>query len=538
MKKTGSNTPDSKRDIIHMPQDPTKAFLINTIISKKEYGEIQTFREQLAFIYMDPLNKDKSITYDDLHDMFKIGKTTVNYHIEKYKMDIFRKNSKLEPRKNGRPFTLTEQDLCLVKEWISTQRSAPKFSSLQNFVQKTFGKKLDYNTYLTILDKLGYKIVKAKPLEENRYEVTEETINIFYEEIETFTREHNIPCAFAYNIDEEGYDEYSLAKNELIIVNKDDSDAQSFYPVPREGSHTTFLGAIDAYGNHIKPLIVTKRVSLELEILRYNISNDRIMIATTDKGYITQETFNQWIEQCFAPHVRNMRAKYNYDGPGLVILDGASQHFSKEFFQMMEKLNIYVVFIPPHSSNQVQPLDLGTFHVHKERIRHTDLDNMDDSHFVSIICQLFFGWECTVTISNVKGAWEAMGAVFEVGGPTCTYIRFHKQYALKLLGSVKTVEERNKIKLERLNYGNNILVNKKRLAVDDFNKLGTGEESPKAKKTFYHLTKRSDNIEDFYKKRGETVSVASKVLRCLINSPVAAPYPVHENHHKWKFKKN
>ena len=136
--------------------------------------------------------------------------------------------------------------------------------------------------------------------------------------------------------------------------------------------------------------------------------------------------FLDWFEQCFVEKLKDLRVRHNYNGPSLLILDGAPQHFNASMFKLCELNNIYVMFLPTHSSNQTQPMDLGIFHVHKERIRHTDLESLDDTNFVIVIVSLFHAWEQTATTKNIMGAWKAMGAVFEVKPGSCSIIRFQK----------------------------------------------------------------------------------------------------------------
>jgi hypothetical protein len=56
-----------------------------------------------------------------------------------------------------------------------------------------------------------------------------------------------------------------------------------------------------------------------------------------------------------------MRKTAHYSGPVVLILDGRSAHDRDFFLDLCMEHNIVAFPIPPHSSNQVQPLDLCVF---------------------------------------------------------------------------------------------------------------------------------------------------------------------------------
>lgn len=539
-----SNTPAGPRAIKKQPQKAEKIRSLDIILQSNGYkAGFQTFREQITYIYEYSeknfgFNKDKKfihpITIRDISDMFQISRNAVFKHINTVRRDREREKNGESPRRNGRPFTLNDTQLNQVKEWLTTQEHHPPYSKLKHFTESTFEKKLDYPTYVELLQKLGYYLVKAKPIEDNRYFVTEESLDVFYAELETLTTVNDIPCAFCFNLDEEGYDEYTIAKEEIIIVEKEEKDNNKktkYYPITRKNDHATFLAAINAYGDFVKPMIVTKRATVEADLLIHNLGPDKIMLKQTSKGYITSECFDEWFEEAFIPKLQDLRKKFNYDGMGILILDGASQHFSIPFFKLCKENNMHIIFLPPHSSNQTQPMDLGMFHVHKERIRHTNLELGDDSHFVTVVRNLYNAWEMTAISANIQGSWKAMGAAYEVSTLGCNIIRFKKDFALKLMSCEKTKDERKVIEEQRKLIGINKEISQRRIPVDIFNKFHflNSEKVPKSLQNIVNQPKSSSTLN-------YPPSSPGKLLSALVHCDHAVAFPVVENYHQWRPK--
>jgi hypothetical protein len=62
------------------------------------------------------------------------------------------------------------------------------------------------------------------------------------------------------------------------------------------------------------------------------------------------------------------RAEIHYEGSAILLLDGRSAHYDDEFFEISADIGISPVFLPSHSSDQTQALDVGLFGIHKRGI--------------------------------------------------------------------------------------------------------------------------------------------------------------------------
>ena len=265
---------------------------------------------------------------------------------------------------DGRPFSLNKEQISFLKEYLSHFVSPPKKSEIREFVKKKFGVYLNNKTFDTFLAKIEYKSVKGTPMEENRFYCNPDKILFYYHTLMSFVNSNNIPSALCLNFDEEGHEPFSDAKKDNIIVPLN-SDAH-YFPVARKRSRTTFLASIAADGTYLKPLLVTKRKTIETSLLQRGLTPRKVMLEFSENGYVTERIFNEYLNNVIIPYITNTRKELGdengeYTGKGLIICDGFSGHISDYFFQVCKKCNMQVFFLPSHSSHITQPLDLGLF---------------------------------------------------------------------------------------------------------------------------------------------------------------------------------
>ena len=467
-----TNLPDPPKSIKYNLNDPEKQRCVNILSGRTEFKELITHREQCYYLYVESdLLKIKKITkyslsYDDIGKLFGISGSTARFHINNYKKEL-----EDEILKNGRPFSLTETEITDVKSWIQSNESPPKLRVLKSYIQNSFGKTIFYSSLQILLQRMGYACVTAKPIEEKRYDVKNDDIVQFFKELKEL-EELRIPTFLTFNLDEEGHDSYVDSIEAKIIVPqekvKTDQHGEFFYPVDRKSNHTTFLACVTAAGQSLKPMIVTKRKTIEELLFLKQYDNSKLYLAYSNKGYITSELFNEWAQNVFEPFIRSIRDEKCYSGPGLLILDGCSSHNTSYFKEICQRNNIIVKYLPPHSSNQLQPLDLSIFHSHKNTIRNLIIESgSEESDLVIKIITLIDAWTSTCRTSVITSGFTAMGASFHFDPQSPlnhqTYITFDINDAERLLNQKMTTEEKQK-KRERM-----VTEGKKRISIWDFN---------------------------------------------------------------------
>ena len=73
-----------------------------------------------------------------------------------------------------------------------------------------------------------------------------------------------------------------------------------------------------------------------------------------DKGWITTELFEGWLTELFLPCTVSAR-------PILLLLDGHSTHYQPDVVRFAQEHDVIMLYLPPHTSHETQPLDCGVF---------------------------------------------------------------------------------------------------------------------------------------------------------------------------------
>ena len=120
------------------------------------------------------------------------------------------------------------------------------------------------------------------------------------------------------------------------------------------------------------------------------------------------QLFIEWGRHTPLLEMRLRRLDHHYDGPILLLVDGFGCHDSDEFTSMCEAEGI--VFLPPHTSDQLQPCDLGLFALQKRWSSNIQIDedlNRQTKEVIRIVDSL----RMTVTFKSLTGAFRKAGLI-------------------------------------------------------------------------------------------------------------------------------
>jgi hypothetical protein len=74
------------------------------------------------------------------------------------------------------------------------------------------------------------------------------------------------------------------------------------------------------------------------------------------------------------PEIERMREHFHYIGHVIVLIDGRTSHDSDWFLDEALARDVILHWLPPHSSDKTQPLDLGLFGLTKQALRKVRID--------------------------------------------------------------------------------------------------------------------------------------------------------------------
>ena len=165
---------------------------------------------------------------------------------------------------------------------------------------------------------------------------------------------------------------------------------------------------ISATGRSIRPIIIFKGKNLQTTWFQHDKVPDWIY-TTSENGWTSNRTALAWLTDVFLLETQP---------PGyetrLLLLDRHGNHITVEFLWTCKQKNVYVIFLPPHSTHILQPLGLFCFSLVKSRYRSqiAALASLDDAapvkkhRFISYYHQ---AREEGLTPKTVKSGWRASG---------------------------------------------------------------------------------------------------------------------------------
>ena len=235
------NSPAGPKEIINYPENQSKKKLVDELTSINEYKTAPTFRIQVLILlefsryYYDGMYK---LTYQDVANLFDVTVPIIKRAYSNGKKDV---DGQSNP--NGRPFTLKKEQIQNFCEWYKQQEEPPKYEQVKSYFANEAG---EFRAYKNAISKAGLKVESAEGIDENRYYCSANSIDHYYDMLESFFLSNNIPSCFVFNVDEEGHDEYVDSKEtELLVVPKTNTQ-KLYYPVERKSDHTTFVACIAA----------------------------------------------------------------------------------------------------------------------------------------------------------------------------------------------------------------------------------------------------------------------------------------------------
>ena len=352
----------SFKDVDDLELTDEQKLAIKKALTDLRFLMSNTYREQVfrlcSLLHGPEEDGGPIVSYDTIGSLFAQPRTHGAI------TDEFRK-SLFEPNAPHRPFILLEDEIQLIKEELErTKDDYPTIDDITFFIMENFNKCPSRSTVKrAIKDRIqGFKIVKVKGIEDNRYDCKFDDIKDFYQRLAQEVK--GVPVGFLFNLDESGQNQYIDARNIYVIVPENANVIT--YPLNRNIKRITLLHCIGTDGSSCDPLIILPRLTLDNEIFDI-IPTGLVMFASQKKGYCTHEIFSNWFIDKFIPYLIAQQDRYHYYGKSVIIMDGFTGHDKslQTLDNVLKQFNIKILFIPAHSSDQVQPLDLFGFNIQK-----------------------------------------------------------------------------------------------------------------------------------------------------------------------------
>ena len=375
--------------------------IIEELLDSNEYKSCKCFRDQVKFICNSTRNEIVFLSYRKIGHFFGKNKGTI-----KKQYELSNKGEHI----NGRPRILNEDQTSLIHEFIRNSfidKVPVSFLDVCVFIDSCYNIQIQMDTIRHIVYCWKeFKIVDGKPMETERVMCDSGEIDDYFCHLENLI--HDIDDGFIYNIDETGFQDWTDRRDKRIIVPSDYELDSIPICVNRNSKRLTTVACINIDGSSLKPLIISERKTVEIELSQIGYSDNHFLIKFQENGFISTEIFNEWAYEIFFPDLMRKRIEKNYLGLALLLLDGCSCHISDYFLDLCTEYGVEPVFLPAHSSDQTQPLDLVIFGVMKMIYDHVRPDKNLNPQTKEII-RIHSAWISASTPYNVTQAFRKAG---------------------------------------------------------------------------------------------------------------------------------
>ena len=164
-----------------------------------------------------------------------------------------------------------------------------------------------------------------------------------------------IKASNRYNMDETGILE-GQGSNGLVLGSSETRSVRKKQPGSR--AWTSLIECISATGRSLPPLVIYKGKTVQQQWFPLDLDPYQSWrFEATENGWTSDSTAVKWLEEIFIPSTQPA----NPQEVRLLILDGHGSHETTEFMYLCLKNNIHLLFLPPHTSHVLQPLDQSVF---------------------------------------------------------------------------------------------------------------------------------------------------------------------------------
>ena len=396
----------------------------------RDFQKADSEREQVHIVYEWAQHEEvKGFSLQALGDFFDCSKGTIHYHLSRPYSPL----TGCQPGKPGRPPLLNEEQLEALANFINDRfykRYPVSYEDCRDFLCDKFDLVVHMKSLRSLVSRCeNFRTVLGVPMEDSRIYSDPDEIDAYFARIDEIIRIAKIPAGFIFNIDEAGFESYADSRTTTRLVPANYEFDSVPVPISRAEKRATLLAGISADGTTLKPMLILQRDTLEAELILRGYTVNQIHFARSENGYMTTHLFNEWARHSFFPELRAKRLSENYSGPIVLILDGFGCHANEHFLSQCEEQNVIPVAIPPHTSDQVQPLDLGIF-ANQKRWQGIVRVDQDLNRQTKQVIKIVDSFRMATTFKNVTAAFKSAGIVTFLDAETGTLMaRVDTRYA-------------------------------------------------------------------------------------------------------------
>jgi hypothetical protein len=353
--------------------------------------------------------------------LYRVAESTLRYHQRGYG---FQRNAQV----NNRKLTATEEKVLLQRIILLDNRGLspslpfvrrmadlllrerePSSSVGKNWLTRFVQRHNEFTS--KFLRKYDYQRAKCND---------PAVIQPWFDLVRTTIEKYGILMEDIYNFDETGFLMGVIATQKVVTQTRLPTSKQLRVACTKAGrpkvtqpgnrNWVTAIECINASGWAVPSVIIFEGKVHQSSWYQTGIPRDWV-IGLSENGWTDNELGYKWLTEVFDRHTRT-RTVGRYR---LLLLDGHKSHFTPEFSNFCEANSIIWLCYPPHSTDQLQALDVGYFSLLKgsygqlvKEKAELGVHHIDKADFLTLFHQ---ARTITMTEKNIKSAFEAVGIV-------------------------------------------------------------------------------------------------------------------------------
>lgn len=229
-------------------------------------------------------------------------------------------------------------------------------------------------------------------------------IGDWFQLVKNTVNKHGIISEDIYNFDESGFQMGQISAS--MVVTAIDRQGRPKQIKPTNTEWVTLIQGACADGSTIPPFVVFK--GKEFNQAWFEGLPPTWSFTVSSNGWTTNEIGLQWIQH-FEKHTRTKTV----GSKRLLILDNHGSHTTPEFRAFCEDKAIVLLWMPPHSSHLLQPLDVGCFGPLKQAFSKQN-QNLIRNHIFHVnkkdfIACLYTALQTAFTPANIQAGFRGSG---------------------------------------------------------------------------------------------------------------------------------
>jgi len=234
---------------------------------------------------------------------------------------------------------------------------------------------------------------------------TPEIIESWFALVRNTISKHGILPKDIYNFDETGFQLGQISTSKVITSIEKQGRPKQIKPTGTEW--VTIIQGACADGSAIPPFIIFKGKEVNYGWLCEGLPATW-MLTASPQGWTNDQLGLQWVHH-FDKHTKSK----TIGSKRLLILDNHGSHTTPEFTAFCEKNNIVLLWMPPHTSHMLQPLDVGCFGPLKQAFSkrtqgliRNHIFHIDKSTFMAT---LYAAYIDAMTSHNIQAGFRGSG---------------------------------------------------------------------------------------------------------------------------------